>query len=139
MEFIQQNIYMIAIAVISGTLLLAMSFRRPSGRNSLTPTQATMLINREDAQVIDVRETEEYVAGHVPESRHFPLSRLEERAGELDKYKNTPLIVICQTGARSGKACQQLEKLGFTKVHSLDGGANGWQEAGLPLKKGAKK
>ena len=85
MEFIQQNIYMIAIAVISGTLLLAMSFRRPSGRNSLTPTQATMLINREDAQVIDVRETEEYVAGHVPESRHFPLSRLEERAGELDK------------------------------------------------------
>ena len=130
---------MIALALISGTMLLALSFRRPGGHNSVTPTQATLLINREDGQVIDVRENDDYVAGHVPESRHFPLSRLEERAGELDKYKNTPLIVVCQTGARANGACKQLEKLGFTKVHNLDGGVNGWLEAGLPLKKGSKK
>ena len=139
MEFIQQNIYLVAIAVISGTMLAVMSFRRPGDRNALTATQATLLINRENAQIVDVREHDEYVAGHLPESRHIPAGRLEERAGELDKLKDTPLILICQTGARSTGACKQLAKLGFTKVHNLDGGINAWRAAGLPLKKGAKK
>jgi rhodanese-related sulfurtransferase len=139
LEFIQQNMYLVAIAVVSGIALLVVSFRRPGDRNSLTSTQATMLINREDAQVIDVREPDEYVAGHLPESRNIPLGRLEERAGELDKFKDTPLILVCQTGSRSTGACKQLIKLGFARVHNLEGGLGGWQAAGLPLKKGAKK
>lgn len=139
MEFIQQNIYLVAIAVISGTMLVLMSFRRPGDSNALTATQATLLINRENAQIIDVREHNEYVAGHLPESRHIPAGRLEERAGELDKLKDTPLILICQSGARSTGACKQLAKLGFSKVHNLDGGIDAWRAAGLPLKKGSKK
>jgi rhodanese-related sulfurtransferase len=139
LEFIQQNILLVAIAVTSGTMLVVMSFRRPGGGSSLTSTQATLLINRENAQIIDVREHDEYVAGHLPESRHIPAGRLEERAGELDKLKDTPLILICQSGARSTGACKQLAKLGFSKVHNLDGGINAWRAAGLPLKKGAKK
>ena len=139
MEFIQQNLILIAVAVASGSWLLFMTVRRPGGANAVSPTQATQLINREDAQVIDVREPEEYVAGHLPESRNFPLARLEERAGELDKLKSTPLILICQTGARSSGACNTLAKLGFTKVHNLDGGIAAWRTAGLPLKKGSKK
>jgi rhodanese-related sulfurtransferase len=139
LEFIQQNMFLIAIAIVSGTMLAVVSFRRPAGRNSLTPTQATLLINREDAQIIDVREPDEYVAGHLPESRNFPLARLEERAGELEKAKNSPVILVCQSGARSSGACKQLEKLGFTKVHNLDGGVNAWRAAGMPLKKGSKK
>ncbi len=139
MEFIQQNLILIAAAVASGAMLLFMTVRRPGGAHALSPTQTTQLINREDAQVIDVREPDEYVAGHLPESRNFPLGRLEERASELDKFKNTPLILICQTGARSTGACKKLEKLGFTKVHNLDSGINAWRTAGLPLKKGSKK
>jgi rhodanese-related sulfurtransferase len=139
LEFILQNIFLVVIAVVSGGMLLAMSFRHAGGRNSLTPTQTTLLINREDAQVIDVREPDEYVGGHLPESRNIPAARLEERIGEIDKFKDTPLILICQTGARSGGACPRLAKLGFTKVHSLEGGINAWRGAGLPLKKGSKK
>ena len=140
MDFIIQNFYLVAIAAVSGGMLLFMTFRGTGGgRNSLTPSQATLLINREDAQVIDVREPDEYAAGHLPESRNIPAARLEERAGELDKLKDTPLILICQTGARSGAACPRLSKLGFTKVRSLGGGLNAWREAGLPLKKGTKK
>jgi len=139
LEFIQQNIFLIVIALVSGGMLAFTSFRQVGSRNSLSPTQATLLINREDAQVIDVREPDEYVSGHLPESRNFPLGRLAERAGELDKLKNTPLILVCQSGARSSGACKQLEKLGFAKVHNLDGGLNAWRTAGLPLKKGSKK
>ena len=139
MEFIQQNMYLVAIAVISGIALLVVTFRRPGDRNSLTATQATTLINREDAQIVDVREPDEYVAGHLPESRNIPLGRLAERAGELDKFKDTPLLLVCQTGARSTGACKQLIKLGFTRAHNLEGGIDAWRVAGLPLKKGSKK
>ena len=139
MEFIQQNIFLVAIAAVSGIAFLVLSLRTAGGKNSLTPTQATLLINREDAQIIDVREPDEYVAGHLPESRNIPLGRLEERAGELDKFKDAPLILVCKTGARTVGACKQLEKLGFTRAHALEGGIEAWRTAGLPLKKGAKK
>lgn len=139
MEFIQQNLILIAAAVISGAMLLFTSLRRPGGANAVSPTQATQLINREDAQIIDVREPDEYVSGHLPESRNIPVSKLEERAGELDKFKDTPLIVVCQTGARSSGASKTLGKLGFAKVHNLEGGVNAWRAAGMPVKKGAKK
>ncbi len=139
MEFIQQNLLLVLMALGSGGALIAMSMRRPGGRGGVTPTQATLLINREDAQVIDVRGSDEYVSGHLPDSRNIPLEQLEARAGELEKFKDTPVILVCQTGARSSGACKQLEKLGFTKVNNLDSGIAGWRSAGLPLKKGAKK
>lgn len=140
MEFIQQNIFLVVIAVVSGIALLVQTIRRPgSGGNALNATQATQLINREDAQVIDVREPGEYANGHLPEARNIPLARIEERAGELDKYKDSPLLVVCQTGARSASACKQLGKLGFSRVHNLEGGIDAWRTAGLPLKRGAKK
>ena len=139
MEFIQQNLLLVLLALGSGGALLAMSFRRPGGRAGVTPTQATLLINRENAQVIDLRGSDDYVSGHLPDSRNIPQEHLEERVGELEKLKDTPLILVCQTGTRSSSACKQLEKLGFGKVNSLDGGIAGWRSAGLPLKKGAKK
>ena len=139
MEFIQQNILYVAIAVFSGALTIASFLIRPAGRNSVSPNQATQLINREDAQVIDVREPDQYADGHLPESRNIPLDQLEARAGELDRLKDVPLILVCQTGTRSIAASKQLAKLGFAKVNNLAGGIAGWRAAGLPLRKGAKK
>lgn len=141
LDFILQNIYLVVIAVVSGGMLLVLSVRGGGGggRHAVNSTQATMLINRENAEVVDVREPDEYAAGHLPESRNIPVARLEERVGELDKLKDTPLILVCQTGNRSGGNCGKLEKLGFAKVHSLEGGINAWRAAGLPLKKGSRK
>lgn len=139
LEFIQQNIYLVGLAIISGAMLLYYSIRHPGGGNSLTPTEATLLINREDAQIVDVREPDEYASGHIPESRSIPLAKLEERAADIAKSKETPVLVVCQSGARSAGACKTLEKLGFAKVHNLNGGIAAWRTAGLPLKKGAKK
>lgn len=139
MEFIQQNIYLVAIAVLSGSMLLVTSLRRPGGGRALTPTQATLLINREDAQLVDVREPAEFVAGHPALARNIPAAQIEERLNELEKFKDSPLILICQTGARSSDACAKLARQGFTRVHNLAGGVVAWAEAGLPLKKGTKK
>ena len=139
MEFIQQNILLVLLALGSGVGLIVLTLRQPGGKGGISPTQATLLINREDAQVIDVRNSDEYVGGHLPDARNIPVEQLEARAGELDKFKEAPLILVCQTGGRSADACKQLEKLGFTRVSNLDGGMAGWRAAGLPVKKGAKK
>ena len=139
LEFIQQNSMLVTAAVVSGIMFLVFTFYRPGSKASLSTTQATLLINREDAVVIDVRTPEEYIAGHLPESRNIPLGQLEERAGELDKLKDTPLLIVCQTGARSDGACTKLKKLGFSRTNNLGGGINAWRDAGLPLKKGNKK
>ena len=139
MEFIQQNLILVAAAVVSGCLLIFMSLRRPDAKHAVNSTQATLLINREDAAIVDVREPFEYVEGHLPESRNIPMDQLEQRLGDLERRKEAPVILVCQTGARSMDACKKLEGLGFTRVHHLDGGVAAWRTAGLPLRKGAKK
>lgn len=137
MEFIQQNIITIAIAIISGVMLIWPSFRR--GGKAINPTEATLLINREDALVIDVREAHEYAVGHLPGARNIPLKELSARAAELDAYKDKPLILVCASGVRSGQGCAQLQKLGFARLHNLDGGVYAWEKAGLPMQRGGKK
>jgi rhodanese-related sulfurtransferase len=139
LEFIQQNIYLVAIAVFSGAMLLSPTFRSGGGARSLSTGQATMLINREDAQVIDVRDPAEYEAGHLVGSLNIPVGAFDAQAGDLAKYKDKPLILICQTGMRSSGACGRLAKAGFSNVHSLSGGIESWVQAGLPIHKGTKK
>lgn len=138
MEFINQNIFLVGIAVVSG-LALVWQFFGPGNAAEVNPAQATLLINREDAQVIDVREVDEFAAGHLPEARHIPLGKLAERAGELEKLKDKPIILYCASGMRSLKACGELKKLGFTRPHSLAGGIDAWRQANLPVKKGTRK
>ena len=139
MDFILQNLLLVACTIVSGAALVFFSIRQPAKGSVVTPTQATLLINREDAQVIDVRETDEYVSGHVPESRSIPAGSIDERLADLEKNKDAPLIVVCQSGARSAKVVEKLKGKGFAKVFNLAGGIAAWREAGLPLKKGAKK
>ena len=135
MEFIQQNWYWAALAAVSGSLLIFTSLK--SGRG-VSPAQATMLINREDALVVDVRETGEYAAGHLLNARHIPLGELDKRLGELEKFKDKPIILNCQSGSRSASACGTLQKAGFTRVHNLEGGIAAWEQAGMPISRKKK-
>lgn len=135
MEFLNQNILLIAIAVVSALGLLWPYLRR-SGGAEVNPAQATLLINRQDALVIDVREADEFAAGHLPDARNIPVGKLAERVVEIEKYKDQPLVLCCASGMRSAKACGELKKLGFSRLHSLAGGLDAWCQAGLPIKKG---
>ena len=103
------------------------------GAASLTPAEATLLMNREDALVLDVREFGEWGTGHITGARHITLAQLEKRLSELEKFKDKPVIVVCATGNRSSSACGQLKKHGFNKVFNLGGGVSSWRDANLPL------
>ena len=132
MEFVQQNLIWVALALVSGGMLL---WPMVAGGTvaRLTPAEATLMMNREDALVLDVRETGEWSSGHITGARHITLAQLEKRLSELDKFKEKPIIVVCATGNRSSSACGQLKKHGFDKVYSLGGGVSSWIEANLPL------
>lgn len=132
MEFIQQNLMWVGLALTSGAMLVWPLLAGPSGDN-LTPAAATLLMNREDAIVLDVRESGEWSTGHIVGSRHITLGQLEKRMSEIDKYKARPIIVCCASGNRSGTACRQLKKAGFEKVFNLGGGIASWREANLPV------
>ncbi|WP_312513601.1 rhodanese-like domain-containing protein [Massilia sp.] len=133
MNFIVDNIFIVAIAVISGGALLWPALA-PRGKRA-TPLQVTQMINRGKTTVVDVRSAEEFAAGHLRDAKHIPLADLGNRIGELDKSKNRTVVVVCQTGARADKAARQLQAAGFEDVHALEGGQAAWVAAGLPVTK----
>ena len=135
MDFILKNIYLVMIAVVSGGMLLWPLLRKGAGGPWVTTLQATQLMNRDDALVVDLRPAAEFASGHILGARNIPLADLERRAGELDKHKAKPLIVHCGDGNRAGGGAALLRKRGFGNVLNLSGGYAAWQQAGLPVEK----
>jgi rhodanese-related sulfurtransferase len=84
---------------------------------------------------VDVREANEFKGGHIPYARNIPVDRINERGKELEKLKTKPLLLVCQTGSRSGQACAELLKDGFVQAVALSGGMAAWQQAGMPVEK----
>lgn len=133
MKFFIDNIFLIAIVLISGGALLWPVLTQRGKRGS--PHEVTMLINRGKATIVDVRDAKEFAEGHLPEAKNIPLSELDKRIGELEKFKQRSLIVVCKSGARASTAAAKLGKAGYADVVNLEGGIAAWQKAGLPLAK----
>ncbi len=134
--FLQNNIWTILIALTSGAMLFWSFFgNRLRGIKEVDHIAAMQLINHKNALVLDVREQGEYDAGHILNSKLIPLGKLKERIGELEKYRERPLVVVCRSGQRSAAACGLLGKQGFAQAYNLNGGIVAWQKASLPLEK----
>jgi rhodanese-related sulfurtransferase len=134
MEFIQQNLMWVGLAAASGGMLLWQTFNN-AGIGRISINEATLLINRQDALVLDVRETAEWSAGHIPNARHIALGHLGKHLSEIEKFKEKPVIVVCASGNRSGSGCKVLKQAGFQQVFNLAGGIHAWGDAGLPMTK----
>ena len=136
MQFIQDNVWMLFIAISSGLMLLWSFFgNRWRGIKEIDSVAALQLINHKNALVLDVREEKEYKAGHVLNAKLIPLGKLGERKGELERNREQPIVVMCASGQRSAAACVLLGKEGFAQAYNLTGGINAWKKAGLPLEK----
>ena len=134
MDFVLANWMLIAVALVSGGMLL-MPMLTGGGGAGLTPAAAVQLINREKAVVIDVCEPAEYQAGHVGGARSIPMGELEAKLPGAVKNKATPLVLVCASGMRSGRAVAIARKLGYENAQSLSGGLKSWREASLPIEK----
>ena len=102
MSFLIENWYLLVLALVSG-IGLALPVLRGGAGLGLQPQAAVQRINRDKAVVIDVCEPGEYAAAHITGARNVPLAQLEAQLPNMVKNKATPVILVCQAGARSGR------------------------------------
>lgn len=127
---------------IAATLLLAVC-------TGIAPAQAEALrhidvqqaqqMKSQGALLVDVREPDEYAAGHAPGSVLIPVGQLNQRLKELDGHQNKPVVLICRSGRRSVAAAEILQKAGFGEVRNVVGGMLAWEKAGLPVVQPARR
>jgi rhodanese-related sulfurtransferase len=89
--------------------------------------------DKKDTQFIDVRTPKEYAGGHATGAKNLPLDKLDAELTKLNK--NKPVYVICETGRRSQKGSEILQKAGFKDVYNITGGTSEWMNAKLPTEK----
>ena len=137
MKFFIDNWFLFAAALVSGGMLIWPLIGKGAGGGAkVSTTDAVQLINRERAVLIDVSEPAEYAAGHAAGAKSVPLGQLEASTA-LPKNKALPLVVVCPTGSRAGRAVATLKKLGFENARALAGGLEAWRAANLPVEKTA--
>ncbi len=96
--------------------------------SDLDPHEAVALLDEGNAVLLDVREPEEWAAGHAPQAAHLPLARV--RPDVVPDGRT--VIIVCRSGNRSGRAADLLADAGVP-VHNLAGGMLAWRRAGLPV------
>ena len=131
-QFLLDNIILIAVAFVSGAMLVWPLVRGRASGPTLSTLQATQLINSRNPQVVDLRNAEEFAKGSLPNARNIPAGKVAERAGDLKKDK--PVLLVCATGTSAGRTAALLRGQGFSDVYVLGGGLAAWREAGLPVR-----
>jgi rhodanese-related sulfurtransferase len=127
----QNNIFIVAAAVVSGVMLAIPALRKSGGGSAIGTAEAIQMINQRQAVWVDVRPAEQYQAGHIAQARSVPATDIEKKSAGLPK--NKPLVVVCEQGRDANRAVTKLKAQGFGEVVALEGGMRAWSQAGLPV------
>lgn len=132
-DFIVQEWILAAFLVV----LVSFYFRheRIKSGQPITPHEVTRLVNAGNAQLVDLRDSAEFKAGHIVGSVNVPYAKLTKETTEVLRYKDKTLILVDKLGQHSGAVGRFLGKEGFD-VRRLSGGIAEWQAQSLPLAKG---
>lgn len=133
LEFIS-NHPLIVTAWLLTLGVLIFTERRKSGK-AISTAEATRMINKESAVLVDIRTKKEWDTGYIAHSIHIPYADFDRRASELDEYKSSPIIMVCNLGQTAGSAANKLKALGFQQVFRLSGGITEWKAQHLPVVK----
>ena len=136
-EFVGNN-YILSGIWVALVVMLVYSFA--SGAMSpikqLSTHDATVLMNKQDAVVLDIRQSNEFKKGHILGAKQIKQEQLNQADfSTLEKHKSKPIIVVCPMGMTAKRTATQMLKAGFTNVSVLKGGMNAWQGASLPVTK----
>src|SRR3989442_15063886 len=93
-KFVGDNLFLVGVALVSGAMLVWPAGRRAGGSASVSTLQATLLMNQQNALMLDVREAAEYEKGHVLAARNIPLGELEARSADPEKNKTMPVSAV---------------------------------------------
>ena len=137
--FVLNHPYLFSLLFVILTLLIWNIFGNLiGGVKLLTTDEATLLINREDAEVIDIRSQTEFENGHIINAKNIDLQELPEKINKLRKDKSKGIIFYCTNGSLSLKETQKMVRQGEDMIYCLKGGIASWKNANLPLTKGLK-
>ncbi|MFT4938771.1 MAG: rhodanese-related sulfurtransferase [Paraglaciecola sp.] len=136
-EFVTNHYYLSGAFVV---LLLALVYTtlasQLSSLKELSTHEATLLMNKQDATVLDIRPAAEFKKGHILGATQIKAELLNKADfSALEKNKDKPIIVVCAMGMTGKRTASQMLKAGFEKVAVLKGGMNAWQSANLPVSK----
>ncbi len=124
--------------LVSAFVFLLVAFVINEGKQggaAITPTNLVNLVNREGAVLLDIRDIKEYGSGHIAGAMSMPVSSIDARIGELDAYKDKPVVVVCKMGQQASATGRKLKTLGFENVRRLSGGMSEWTANSLPVVK----
>ena len=138
LEFAGNHTLLVFALVTSFLLVVFTELRRKAtGMLAVAPSDAVKLINN-DAMVLDLRSAEAFGRGHIVGARNVPMDEFEGHLEKLAKFKNKPVVAVCNSGVSSSKAVNALRNAGFESVYNLKGGMNAWGQSGLPVVSGKK-
>ncbi|AIF97638.1 MAG TPA: rhodanese-like domain-containing protein [Alteromonas australica] len=136
-EFAGNNIVLAGVWVaLVAMLIFSYVSSLTSSIKEVSTHDATLMINKEDAVVLDIRAQKEFKAGHILGARQIkPEALREKNFNTLENSKDKPIIVVCAMGNQARGTANAMSKAGFSKVSVLKGGMNAWQSASLPISK----
>ncbi len=137
LDFVLNHYFLVGIFLVSLYVVVVNTIKmKVSKVVMLSPLQVAEKINRDNALVLDVRSSEEFVAGHLTQAVNVIESDIKnDNLGVISKDKSRPVVVVDRDGTRTYEIGNDLVKIGFTSVGALHGGVYIWQQAGLPLVK----
>ncbi|AWN15889.1 rhodanese-like domain-containing protein [Salinisphaera sp. LB1] len=134
LEFVVHHPFLwAALGVIVIAFIANEVWRALSGSGPISSGEAVRLMNSDDAVVVDTRSSSEYKKHHILNAKHVPAAGIAERAKEISRDPNKPIIVYCGAGNAAPAAAAKLRAKGYTRVYALKGGINGWRADGLPV------
>ncbi|ASK32938.1 rhodanese-like domain-containing protein [Alloalcanivorax mobilis] len=132
-EFASSHYLLVSAFFLLWAVFFTLESRR--GGKAISPQMATNLVNQNDAVIVDVRDNDEFRAGHIPGSLNLPAGKAMERLAELEQYKERPLILTCKAGNQAAHLGRQLRTKGFKDIYRIQGGVTAWRNDNLPVAK----
>lgn len=133
LEFFTNNILLVAAWAL--TLAMLLWTEQQKAGKSVGTHEATRMINKDGAVILDIRPKKEFSTGHITNAIHIPVTDLDKHITELEKHKQKPMIVVCNLGQTAGAASKKLKAAGFENVVRLSGGMTEWKAQSLPIVK----
>lgn len=133
LEFTSAHPLLVGLLVTSFFLVVFTELRRKAmGLVTVEPGDAVALINN-DAIVLDLRSADSFARGHIVNAKNIPLDEFDATSSKVARFRDRPVVAVCDSGVSSTKVVDSLRKSGFEKSYGLKGGMLAWNQAGLPL------
>ena len=132
-EFLLANWFWAGAAMLSAAGL-ALTLAR-DGAKLVDAADAVLLVKRDNGVFVDLRGAADFARGRIAQARHIPAEEVKNRAAEIDRFREKPVVLVCQNGMQSKRRTRELTELGFKQVRAMRGGMAAWTDSQLPVLK----